>query len=172
MVKTTGISWRRLSILARSKKSVLTQLNEDGAESIPITEKIRKEESTMNEGLNLQLQDIFFTYVLPALALILTSIASWVGTVIIKYLTDKRDDRKLKEALERANKEIMAAVSSVMQTFVNSLKEGKNWTEETGKEAQLKAYLAAKSRYRTSGMEITRYILHERWRVRSGVTYN
>lgn len=99
----------------------------------------------MNEGLNLQLQDIFFTYVLPALALILTSIASWVGTVIIKYLTDKRDDRKLKEALERANKEIMAAVSSVMQTFVNSLKEGKNWTEETGKEAQLKAYLAAKA---------------------------
>jgi hypothetical protein len=99
----------------------------------------------MDEGLSLQLQDIFFTYILPALALILTTITSWVGTVIVKYLTDKRDDRKLKEALERANKEIMNAVSAVMQSFVNSLKEDGRWTPETEQEARDKAFLAAKS---------------------------
>ena len=99
----------------------------------------------MSEGLSLQLQDIFFTYIVPALSMILTAVTGWVGTVIVKYLTDKRDDRKLKEALERANKEIIAAVSSVMQSFVNSLKEDKKWTPETEQEAREKAFLAAKA---------------------------
>lgn len=99
----------------------------------------------MNEELKVLLQDIFFTYIVPALAMILTAITGWVGTVTVKYLTDKRDDRKLKDALERANAEIMKAVSAVMQAFVNSLKEDKKWTEETEAEARLKAYLAAKT---------------------------
>jgi len=94
--------------------------------------------------MNETLQQFITGYLLPALGLVLTGFAGWLSTVIIKFLTDRKADKKLENALKKAREALMTAVGAVMQAYVNKLKEKGEWTEETMEQARQDALIAAK----------------------------
>lgn len=67
-----------------------------------------------------------------------------VGTnAIVDFLKTKTKNEKLDKYLDKANDAIITAVQDIMQTFVTTIKNNGEWTEESGQEALTMAKLKA-----------------------------
>ena len=67
--------------------------------------------------------------IIPALAIIVTGLASWGVSVLIAYLNTKIKNEKVRAAVEGARGIIVAAVAETSQTFVDDLKKTGDFSE-------------------------------------------
>lgn len=75
----------------------------------------------------------------PALAVIVTGLASWGTAVLVAWLNTKIKNENLKIALENARGIITAAVAETSQTFVDDLKKTGDFDETMKAEALKKS---------------------------------
>lgn len=78
------------------------------------------------------------TIVWSAVGIIITSFASWLTTLIIKWLNSKIKDKQLAKWSTELTLIVMNAVKEVFQTYVESLKKEGAFTAEKQKEALAK----------------------------------
>ena len=81
------------------------------------------------------------TVIFPALAIIISGLASWGVTVLVAYLNTKIKNEKVRGQLENVRDIITAAVAQTAQNFVDDLKKNGEFSPEMQAEA-LKRTLA------------------------------
>lgn len=67
--------------------------------------------------------EFVYNVIFPALATILTGLASWGVAVLVNWLNSKIKNEKVRAAVENARDIISAAVAKTSQTFVDELKK-------------------------------------------------
>lgn len=77
------------------------------------------------------LNDVIF----PALATILTGLASWGVAVLVNWLNSKIKNEKARAAVENVRGIITAAVAQTAQNFVDDLKKSGEFSPERQREA-------------------------------------
>lgn len=75
------------------------------------------------------------TVIYPALATVLTALASWGVAVLINWLNSKIKNEQARTALKNARDIIMAEVAETAQTFVDDLKKNGEFSPEKQQEA-------------------------------------
>lgn len=75
------------------------------------------------------------TVIFPALATVLTGLATWGVAVFVDYLNDKIKNEKLRTLVENVRDIITAAVLKTSQTFVDDLKKNGEFSQEKQAEA-------------------------------------
>lgn len=94
-------------------------------------------------------------YLLSALGVVLTGLASWLVTIITKWISSKVKDQKAATYLSTITELVFNCVNEVNQTYVEALKEDGNFTAEDQKEALNKCVEKVKSQL---APEIVTYI--------------
>lgn len=79
--------------------------------------------------------EILYEILIPALAAVVTGLASWAVAVLVKWLNSKINNETLKTVLEQTQGIITAAVAEVSQIFVDELKKTGSFDEAAKKEA-------------------------------------
>lgn len=69
------------------------------------------------------------TVIIPALAIIVTGLASWGISALVAWLNTKIKNEKVRTALKNTRDIIMAAVAETSQTFVDDIKKTGKFTE-------------------------------------------
>lgn len=82
--------------------------------------------------------DFVYSVIFPALATILTGLASWGVAVLVNWLNSKIKNEKVNAALKNARDIITAAVAETAQTFVDDLKKNGEFSPAKQREAFLK----------------------------------
>lgn len=77
--------------------------------------------------------------IMPALAIVVTGLASWGMSVLVAWLNTKIKNENIKRALESTREIITAAVAETSQTFVDDLKKTGNFTDAMKAEALKKS---------------------------------
>lgn len=72
---------------------------------------------------------------ITCVATIATGLASWLVTMLTKWLSSKIKDEKMRRCLNALNDIIIAAVQSTNQTFVEAMKKDGSFTKEAAEEA-------------------------------------
>lgn len=75
------------------------------------------------------------TVIFPALATILTGLASWGVAVLVNWLNSKIKNEKVRAALKNARDIITAEVAKTAQNFVDDLKKNGEFSPEKQAEA-------------------------------------
>ena len=75
------------------------------------------------------------TVIFPALATILTGLASWGVAVLVNWLNSKIKNEDIRAALKNARDIIMAEVAKTSQNFVDDLKKNGEFSPEKQAEA-------------------------------------
>lgn len=78
--------------------------------------------------------------ILPALATIITGLASWGASALVAWLNSKIKNANLQAALETAQNIVTATVYEVTQTYVDSLKKAGKFDAEAQETAFKMAY--------------------------------
>jgi len=82
---------------------------------------------TLSEILNLALPTLLTAVIIPLLI--------GIGNAIKIYVRTKTNNAKLEKYIEQANDAVITAVAEVMQTFVTTMKNSGQWTEENASKA-------------------------------------
>lgn len=77
--------------------------------------------------------------IMPALAVIVTGLASWGTAVLVAWLNTKIKNENIRRALENTRGIITAAVAETSQTFVDDLKKTGDFDETMKAEALKKS---------------------------------
>lgn len=72
---------------------------------------------------------------ITCVATIATGLASWLVTMLTKWLSSKIKDEKMRRCINALNDIIIAAVQSTNQTFVEAMKKDGSFTKEAAEEA-------------------------------------
>lgn len=83
--------------------------------------------------------DELFKIILTAIGVIVSSIASWVATAIIKWFNSKMKDKKIAKYASDILNIITDAAKNIFQTYVESLKKEGKFTQEAQEAAKKKA---------------------------------
>ena len=84
--------------------------------------------------------DFVYNVIFPALATVLTGLATWGVSVFVKWLNTKIKNEKVRTALSNARDIIAAAVAETSQTFVDDLKKTGDFSEALKVEAYNKTF--------------------------------
>lgn len=79
--------------------------------------------------------DFFYSVIFPALATLLTVLASWGVAILVNWLNSKIKNEKVRAAIENTRDIITAAVAETSQKFVDDLKKTGNFSEALKAEA-------------------------------------
>ena len=79
--------------------------------------------------------DFVYNVIFPALATILTGLASWGVAVLVNWINSKIKNEKIAAALENARNIIIAEVAKTSQNFVDDLKKSGNFSPAKQAEA-------------------------------------
>ena len=90
------------------------------------------------------MSDFFVEYILPALGILLSGLATWLTTVGVKWLNSKIKNKELAALAETVVIIATRSVKATYQTYVESIKGTDAWTEETQKQALHNALGTAK----------------------------
>ena len=93
-------------------------------------------------------QEILFS----ALSVIITGLASWGTTVLIKFLNSKIKDKELAAFAATIATVVSNAVKATTQTYVDGLKGTDAWTKEAQRKALSMALEIAKSELTTEAL--------------------
>ena len=83
--------------------------------------------------------DELFKIILTAIGVIVSSIASWVATAIIKWFNSKMKDKKIAKYATDIVNIVTDAAKNIFQTYVESLKKEGKFTQEAQEDAKKKA---------------------------------
>ena len=83
--------------------------------------------------------DELFKIILTAIGVIVSSIASWVATAIIKWFNSKMKDKKIAKYATDILNIVTDAAKYIFQTYVESLKKEGKFTQEAQEAAKKKA---------------------------------
>ncbi len=83
--------------------------------------------------------DELFKIILTAIGVIVSSIASWVATAIIKWFNSKMKDKKIAKYATDILNIVTDAAKNIFQTYVESLKKEGKFTQEAQEAAKKKA---------------------------------
>jgi len=86
-----------------------------------------------------------FSIVLSIVSLVITGLATWGMTELTSYLKEKTNSTKMNKFFDLAKDAVITAVKETMQTYVNSLKDSGEWSEENEEIARKKALLKAQN---------------------------
>lgn len=89
------------------------------------------------------MNEILLNIISVIVTCIVIPLISFLGVKLNTYLKSKIESEKLNKLLENAIDAVTLAVTTVMQTYVDSLKKSGNFTQEAQKEAFLRAKEAA-----------------------------
>lgn len=81
-----------------------------------------------------------YNVIFPALATVLTGLATWGVSVLVKWLNTKIKNEKVRTALSNTRDIIAAAVAETSQTFVDDLKKAGNFSDALKLEAYNKTF--------------------------------
>ena len=98
------------------------------------------------------MSDFFVEYILPALGILLSSLATWLTTVGVKWLNSKIKNKELAALAETVVIIATRAVKATYQTYVESIKGTDAWTEEAQKKALHDALETAKKELSTEAL--------------------
>ena len=84
-------------------------------------------------------------YLFPALGIVLTGLATWISTVLVKWLNDKIKNKELAKLATTILDISTKAVKATYQTYVESLKGTAAWTKEAQEKALNDALLTIKT---------------------------
>lgn len=79
--------------------------------------------------------DFFYSVIFPALATLLTALASWGVAILVNWLNSKIKNEKVRAAIENTRDIITAAVAETSQKFVDDLKKTGDFSEALKAEA-------------------------------------
>lgn len=79
--------------------------------------------------------DFFYSVIFPALATLLTALASWGVAILVNWLNSKIKNEKVRAAIENTRDIITAAVAETSQKFVDDLKKAGDFSEALKAEA-------------------------------------
>lgn len=100
-------------------------------------------------------QNNVLPYLLSALGVVFTGLASWLVTVITKWISSKVKDQKAATYLSTITELVFNCVNEVNQTYVEALKKEGSFSKEAQKEALDKCIEKVKSQL---APEIAAYI--------------
>lgn len=92
--------------------------------------------------------------VFPALATILTALASWGVTAFVKWVNSKIKNEKVKQAIEQAQGIINSAVATISQTYVDELKKSGKFDEAAKGAAMQKTLTLVKEQLTKEATEL------------------
>ena len=98
------------------------------------------------------MSDFFVEYILPALGILLSGLATWLTTVGVKWLNSKIKNKELAALAETVVIIATRAVKATYQTYVESIKGTDAWTEEAQKKALHDALETAKKELSTEAL--------------------
>ena len=98
------------------------------------------------------MSDFFVKYILPALGILLSGLATWLTTVGVKWLNSKIKNKELAALAETVVIIATRAVKATYQTYVESIKGTDAWTEEAQKKALHDALETAKKELSTEAL--------------------
>ena len=98
------------------------------------------------------MSEFFVEYILPALGILLSGLATWLTTVGVKWLNSKIKNKELAALTETVVIIATRAVKATYQTYVESIKGTDAWTKDAQKEALEQALKTAKSELTTEAI--------------------
>ena len=98
------------------------------------------------------MSDFFVEYILPALGILLSGLATWLTTVGVKWLNSKIKNKELAALAETVVIITTRSVKATYQTYVESIKGTDAWTEEAQKKALHDALETAKKELSTEAL--------------------
>ena len=112
--------------------------------------------------------EFFIQYILPALGILLTGLATWGSTFLIKFLNTKIKNKELASFTETIITIVTNATKATYQTFVESLKGTTEWNEETQEKARQMTLATVKEELTTDALayiekqygDVDKYILN------------
>lgn len=82
----------------------------------------------------------FWTILWSCVGIIGTGLATWLVAVITSFFSNKIKDKKVAKWATDITNIVFSAVTSVFQSFVDTMKKQGKWNEEAAKEAKDRAY--------------------------------
>ena len=101
------------------------------------------------------MSEFFVEYIIPALGILISGLATWLTTVGIKWLNSKITNKELAALAEMVVIIATRSVKATYQTYVENIKGTDAWTEEAQKKALHDALDTAKKELST---EVLTYI--------------
>lgn len=95
----------------------------------------------------------FMEVIFSALSIIITGLASWATTVLIKWLNTKIKDKELASFAETILTIVINAVKATYQSYVESIKGTEEWTREAQEKALQSALETAKKELTTDAIK-------------------
>lgn len=81
------------------------------------------------------MNEILLNIISAVATFVITPLIAYLGIKLSNYLKTKTNNEKLQKYIDSATTAVTIAVSSIMQTYVDTLKKNGNFTEEAQKEA-------------------------------------
>lgn len=97
--------------------------------------------------------DQILQILLSALGVIITGLASWATTALVKWLNTKIKDKELAALAETIVNIISSAVKATYQSYVEGLKGTDGWTKEAQEKALILALETAKKQLTTEAIK-------------------
>ena len=82
----------------------------------------------------------FWVIFWSAIGIIVTGLTTWLVTVITSWLNSKIKDKKMAKWATDITNIVFSAVTSVFQSFVDTMKKSGKWNAEAAQEAKDRAY--------------------------------
>lgn len=98
------------------------------------------------------MSEFFVEYILPALGILISGLATWLTTVGIKWLNSKIKNKELAALAEMIAIIATRSVKATYQTYVENIKGTDAWTEEAQKKALRDALNTAKKELPTNAL--------------------
>lgn len=98
------------------------------------------------------MSDFFVEYILPALGILLSGLATWLTTVGVKWLNSKIKNKELAALAETVVVIATQAVKATYQTYVEGLKGTDAWTKEAQEKALKMALETIKTELTTEAL--------------------
>ncbi len=98
------------------------------------------------------MSEFFVEYILPALGILISGLATWLTTVGVKWLNSKIKNKELAALAEMIAIIATRSVKATYQTYVENIKGTDAWTEEAQKKALRDALNTAKKELPTKAL--------------------
>lgn len=97
--------------------------------------------------------DMILPYLLSALGVLISGLATWLTTIVVKWLNTKIANKELAALAETITIVVAEAVKATYQTYVENIKGTNAWTKEAQEAALMEALATAKKSLTTDALE-------------------
>lgn len=98
--------------------------------------------------------NLILPYLLSAIGVLISGLATWLTTIVVKWFNSKIANKEIAELLETITIVVSESVKATYQTYVESIKHTNAWTKEAQEKALQEALATAKKSLTTDALNL------------------